>query len=454
MNKKILVLALLLFTVSAYAQNSDFDIGKYTTPDIVRNQLDLRFDFRSYNLHNDYFSSSRDNLSINSNILSSFSHYVNTRKRVSILTGNLSIGGDYYSSKNEQSYSVNNSRLNQQNILSLTWSNKWYFSESIFMGYGISGNMYYNFSQEKIKNPTEESNRREKEFSSNISPQLGIGYGRIESVQDARQAVYIADALSKNKVLTRNLSDDELFELSQIISTVKNKRFLDSRLHLIEEITTLNSFFEDNDLLADNGASYFTTLYDMWQYGDLFPRKSGYEISFQIRPYYSSRNIKYTPEIRDMIYRSNEHLMSLSFSYEKPFKLNWQHSLSTEVSGGVNSYSRQNKQIDNGNIDKSNQSSFHASAEYSLGYYPNTRTHIQVTALQEISRHISDDESRLTYFGSMLTANLYYYFSPNLRLSGDCGLRYSPTRFKGTYVSYDQNTFSSSFNIQLTYLIF
>ena len=454
MNKKILVLTALLFAVSAYAQNSDFDIGKYTTPDIVRNQLDLRFDFNSSNLYNNYFSSSRDSRSINSDILSSFSHYVNTRKRVSILTGNLSIGGDYYSSKSNQSYTVNNSGLNQQNILGLTWSNKWYFSESIFMGYGISGSMRYNFLQEKIKNPTEESNQKEKEFGSNISPQLGIGYGRIESVQDARQAVYIVDALSKNKVLTRNLSDDELFELSQIISTVKNKRFLDARLHLIEEITTLNSFFENNDLLADNGAAYFTTLYDMWQYGDLFSRKSGYEISFQIRPYYSFRNEKYTPEIRDMIYRSNEHLMSLSFSYEKPFKLNWQHSLSTEVSGGVNSSSVQNRQIDNGNRDKSNHSSFHASAEYSLGYYPNTRTHIQVTALQEISKYMFGDESHSTYFGSMLTANLHYYLSPNLRLSGDCGLLYSPRRFKGTNVSYDQNTFLSSFNIQLIYLIF
>ena len=184
MNKKILVLAVLLFAVSAYAQNSDFDIGKYTTPDIVRNKLDFRFDFNSSNLYNNYFSSSRDNRSINSDILSSFSHYVNTRKRVSILTGDLLIVGDYYSSKSKQS-SVDNSTiinnvssLNQQNFLGLTWSNKWYFSESIFMGYGISGSMRYNFLQEKIKNPTEESNQKEKEFGSNISPQLGIGYGR------------------------------------------------------------------------------------------------------------------------------------------------------------------------------------------------------------------------------------------------------------------------------------
>ena len=482
MNKRFLVLTFSLFAVSVYAQNStqkeyeewkpsqseykDFDIGKYTTPDIVRNQIDFKFDFHSSNSHNDYSYSNwdtrNDNSNINGNISSSFSHYVNTRKRISSLTGNLSIGEDYYSIKNKQSYSVDNSttinnvsRLNQQNSLYLTWSNKWYFSKLIFMDYGIFGDIYYNFSQEKTKNQTEDSNQKEKDFRLYISPQLGIGYGRIEYVQDARQTVYIVNALSKNKVLTRNLSDDELFELSQIISTVKNKRFLDARLHLIEEITTLNSFFENNDLLADNGAAYFTTLYDMWQYGDLFPRKSGYEISFQIRPYYSFRNEKYTPEIQDMIYHSNEHLLSLSFSYEKPFKLNWQHSISTEVSSGFNSFSEQNKQIGNDYKNKTNYNSFYASANYSLGYYPNTRTHIQVTTRQEILKNVYDDESRHTYFSSVLTANLNYYFSPNLRLEGDYSLYYSPSRFKGNNVDYDKrNTFSSFFNIQLTYSIF
>jgi hypothetical protein len=86
---------------------------------------------------------------------------------------------------------------------------------------------------------------------------LGIGYGRIENVQDARQAIYIANALSKNGVLTRNLSNSEMFELSQIISTVKNKRFLDSRLRLIEEITTVTSSITRKNKQTENGQHFF-----------------------------------------------------------------------------------------------------------------------------------------------------------------------------------------------------
>ena len=61
MNMNILILTVSLFAVSAYAQNS-----------------------------------------LNGNISSYFSHYVNTRNKISSFTGNLSIEGNYYSTKDKQ----------------------------------------------------------------------------------------------------------------------------------------------------------------------------------------------------------------------------------------------------------------------------------------------------------------------------------------------------------------
>jgi len=480
MNKKILVLTASLFAVSAYSQNSaqneyvewklsqneyeNFDISKYITPDIVRNQLDFSFDFRSYNSHTDNSSSNMDSRfessDLTGNISSTFSRYVNIRRRISNLTGNLSFVGN--NSSYESTSTINNVdsesssfRQNWQNSLYLNWSNKWYFSNLFFMDYGIRSNTSYDFAHNKTKNQSEDINEKQKTFSLNISPQIGIGYGRIETVRDARQAVHIANALSKKGVLNRKLSNDELFELSQIISTVKNKRFLDSRLHLIEEITTLDSFFEDNDLLANNGAAYFTTLNDMWQYGGLFPRNSGYEISFIVRPYYDYRNIKFSPEIRDLITNLNQHFISLNFSYEKPFKLNWQHSLFAEVSGGIGSSSQKNIQTDNDYKISGKYDKFYASANYSLGYYPNTRTYIRLSASQFISNLVYDDDGNSKNYESMLSAGLYYYFSPNFRLTSDCGFRYSPNRSKGNEGIYsNRNAFQSFFNVRLTYFIF
>ena len=484
MKKINLILATSLLVVSAYAQNStqneykewkptqdeytNFDIGKYTTPDIVRNQLDFNFDFRSYSSRSNDSNPDTDrkyeNSNFTGNISSFFSRYVNTRKKISSLTGNLSLEGNYQSWKDKQTFTNNNSAnidnnsssFQQNPSLVLSWSNKWYFSELIFMDYGINGKISHNFRHEKRKNQSEDIDQKQKELSLNITPQLGIGYGRIENVRDARQAVYIANALSKNSVLTRNLSDDELFELSQIISTVKNKRFFDSRLRLIEEISTVDSFFVDKNLLADNGAAYFTTLYDMWQYGDLFSRRSGYEISFLIRPYhYSHQNVKYTPIMQDVINNSNQHIISLNFSYEKPFKLNWQHSLAAEVSGSLGSNSDQYKETDYNYKNDNKYKGFSAYANYSLGYYPNTRTNIWVSASQQMSKNIYDDKRNYTNYYSMISANLYYYFSPNLRLSSSYWFTYMQNRNKEDVgFFYNSNRFSSLFNIQLTYSIF
>jgi len=56
---------------------------------------------------------------------------------------------------------------------------------------------------------------------------------------------------------------------------------------------------------------------------------------------------KNTPAIREVISHSNQHLTGVNFSYEKPVKLKWQHSLYTDVYGGFNSSTHQNKETGN-----------------------------------------------------------------------------------------------------------
>ena len=438
------------------------DIGKYFTPDIVRNQLDVLFDVRSNYLRSEYAYLSTDLTTTNplfaGSVASSFSHEVNTRKKISSFVGSFSFNGEHTSQKDEQTIPNypsavfdHTSTSTYLHSLQLGWSNQWYFSKLFYMDYRIISNLSYDYNNTKSKNQSEESSQNQKNLSLRLSPVLGIGYGRIENVRDARHAVYLAQALSKKRVLTRNLSDDELMELSQIISTVKNKRFLDARLHTIDEVTAVDSFFEENDLLTDHGAAYFTTLYDMWQYGDLFSRYSGYRISFLAQPFYDYYHFKSHPVIRDFVYHSNQYMVGLHFAYEKPFKLRWQHSVAAEVSGGLNA----SKQTENSEKSSDKRHTFLAFASYSLGYYPNTRTHIQVTTSQQLLKYMYDDERDSMRYISELSAQLYYYFSPNLRLTGDYALYYSPYRTKGSEGNFMNTTnFSSSFRLKFAYSFF
>ncbi|MCL2597949.1 MAG: hypothetical protein FWD66_09945 [Paludibacter sp.] len=498
MKKIIFTLSILLIIINAYTQDStrtvyeewkssqddyvNFDIAKYYTPNIVRNQLPFYINLNSNysqsigkntwsNMDNGIVNNSYvyKNYNFIGNIASNFSHYVNTRKKISNLGIGLSLNENFSSQKNDQSfndissYYESNTSSEYDNVVSanhlgMYWVNKWYFSKLFYLNYQINGSVDYNFTQNKTKNQSQaiDANQKQKEFVFNFSPRLGVGYGRLEDVEDARQAIYIANALSKRNVLTRKLSNEELFELSQKISTVKNKRFLDSRLHLTNEISTVDSFFVEKNLLSNTGAAYFTTLYDMWQYGDLFPRKSGYEVYFLAFPYYTYDYVKNIPELQNGAINNPHQAFfeaDLAFYYEKPVKLNWQHS----VSVGVYANFKQGKigETDFNSIFSTYGKIFSAWTSYSLGYYPNTRTNIQASVGQQIWKqisYISRDNS--TQYNPGLNVNINYYLSPYLSVAGNFSLNYEHYFNKNIPEYSRNNNFNTIFNVQLVYSIF
>ena len=311
-----------------------------------------------------------------------------------------------------------------ENHLDVSWSNKWYFSKQFFLNYNINSGVDYDYTQNKIKNRSEDGIQKKNEYGFYVSPGLGIGYGRLEDVEDARHAVYIANALSKRNILARNLSNEELFELSQQISTVKNKRFLDSRLHLIDEISTVDSFFVKKELLSNNGVNYFTTLYDMWQYGALFPRKSGYEVYFLIYTNNTYHYMKNTPDLEEIIWYPHRAFLAtaLNLNYEKPFKLNWQHSV--EVGSYVEFRQEKAGETDFNSIFSTDRKTFSAWTNYSLGYYPNTRTNIRATAGQQIwEQRYKIDINNSTRYTAIFNVGLDYYISPYFTVAGNFGLK-------------------------------
>ena len=135
-----LSLSVLLIFTSAYSQENtqneyqewksskdeyvNFDIGKYFTPDIVRNQLYINFDLNSDYSHAnsdnpfDGHSATADNYNFAGNIASSFSRYVNTRRKISDFRINLSLSGDYTSRKTNQTFT--SSDLNEAVVSSVS----------------------------------------------------------------------------------------------------------------------------------------------------------------------------------------------------------------------------------------------------------------------------------------------------------------------------------------------
>ena len=452
-----LILCLLFPTVLSAQAYKSFDLNKYYTPDIIRNALDLSFlisdNYRSFQTNNDSIASNMFDWELSP----IFTRHKNTRNKVS----NLYINGNTNGEINDEIDRKLSSKI--INSLAVNYNLSLYSKKQRFLKLGLYSNYQNNYERTK-NSPVELQNYTNENNNYNLKPTIGIGIGRIESVRDARQAVYIIDELSKKQQLSKNLSDKEVFEFAQTISKVKNKRFLDARLRKIEEITTIDSFLLKNNFLTNQAAAYFTTLYDFWENGDLFERNSGKILEFSFSPGANFSKLETTYNNTNQLQDNNEYFgqLNLAYVYHKQLHLDWQQSLSTSL--GLTLSDINNVNILNQNSDVitnlfKTEGTFNFS--YTLSYFPSTRSrfslwtyHSNSLALFEniVINDIEQASNNTFYSFSSLNATADYYFSPQLRVSGNIGIGYSYDYAKNN--NYTKNNFAVGAGVTFNYSFF
>lgn len=461
-------LCLCLFCTFSFSNLSaqeykNFDLNRYYTPDIVRNGLDLNFNTNG-GLSNQLYQRSNSlpsNDTVNSNDLygqlySSYFRFTNTRKNESLLLLNLGFNGQFrnYTIKPINRYFPNEYSSNSNQNVGLTYSNKSYNASKQFLSFGVTTRLNLTGGTEKsIYFDSPEKTTKTNSNNSTIAPYVGIGLGRIESVTDARQAIYILDDLAKRGVLTRQLSNDEIFRFSQQISKVKNKRFLDARLHKIEEISAVDSFFVNNNLLTTSDAVYFTTLYDNWENGANFVRNSGQVFEIQLTPFSDWNNNKTQTDIlngssswKKQNYNQYGGRLEINYSYAKQINLNWEKSadvslvssLSRDINArttDINSHSTEGEDYKN----EQNIAGVNLNGSYGVAFYPNTRTYLSVILSQRFVQNYyneinNNQKHNLFNSNTNLSFAVVYYVSPQLSFSGNASI----------YNNYDKNYYSES----------
>ena len=435
-----LVVILLITSTNFLSAQSDyngFNLKDYYTPDIVRNSLEFNLSLygNSSNyinlLDNETYRSSSSEFHLNNTNIS-FSNLKNTRKKISTIGLGLNPSLDYYK------YSHGDTLFTFTHSEGAHWNNRLYYNPKYFITYNVSLSHNGNYDKSNVYGINKNSNV-------NFRPTVGWGKGRIESVKDARQTIYILDELKKNGVLSRDMTKDEIFEFAQLISTVKNKRFLDSRLHRIDEITTIDNYLKKKDVLSNTDAAYFTTLYDMWEYGDLFDRNSGAVFSLNVSPlinYQWDYSKLSSSDALDNQYFSYGAAAEIGFNYSKPVKLNWQHDFSVNLDFGFENY----KNLKNTEFSLSYFP--YGGLNYKLGYYPNTRTNIYAQTRYNVSYSKTKDVSGYELNNVVnLGGGMNYYVSQNLRLSADLNL----TNFYREAKSPDNNHFRNQKHLNFNY---
>jgi hypothetical protein len=455
--------------------DSTFDLSAFILPDYRRRELTTNYglsnNFHSTNNHSRtrYFDENlndrefgekdlRNRFFLEGSVAYSDIHYTRKHQKETYMSSNIKFNAERYKKHDKYIYESGSwntdlkTKGNSFNInpsFSFSQVNRRYLNENLFVGYSPS--VSYNFPIEGGKSETakgirngveiEKNNAKSRQFAQYLSPRISleIGLGRIEPVGDARDAIYIFDALARRGVTSASKTSDEIIRFAEFIAELRNKRYLDARHRRIYETEMLDSFLFANGHRDTLTIEYITTLSDFfWFYGT--NRSSGKRWTFYTAPSYDFRFIKTkNHQDKDVTQDSYQHdnilhtRFGINFAYEKPINLYWQNSFSSSLE-----YHQQNiRLLDKNKLTDEKQTlyGFQPSVSYSISqrisYFPTTRTSAyagyglryrfyQQPSLRNSANftHTYDDLS------AEIIAGASYFFSPQLRLNFDTSLRY------------------------------
>jgi hypothetical protein len=447
---------------NGFGQYNNFDLSDYKLPDLKRKSIDTYFNLSGNNgtikFNTNYYGNDNrqktNNNTLNGDILLNYSSFINspTLQRESNLSTQLSVlnahqkanstGFAYeYGYGNEYGYIYRNfvNELVQKSlyynpVIHYSLINRNYYRPIYF----YETDIVVNYSFNKVKNTlkSESDNYTDTRTTNNFATYvpLKIGIGRIEPVQDARHALYILEELKKTNRLSADLSAEEIIHLARHISQLKNERFFDTRVRQMQEIESIDSFMVANNYIAQQDARYFTTLTDIWMYGNQPQRNSGTRISAALYPGYSIANQKniskgdYEGEFKQSV---NAFYINGGFEFlrERPMNLYWQNTISLNAYAGTIKGNYQSSfGVDELTI---NMPNLLFSFAQTIGYYPNTRTDFQLTYsaryLQMIDNNEADDSvlgMEGKGVGASANLSINYYVSPRLRINAFTALNY------------------------------
>lgn len=468
---KFLILSLIatFFCLTfANAQFNTFDLSKYKTADYARQMLTLSGD-----VSGSYSESKSDgNNYYNKNFQPNFDiQYLlvkNKRKIQQKINAGLTLKPTTYSN-NSSSSSFNNyySRLRENRSDGSFYfdsENRFYFKTNQFFEIRPGGNLfaYYRKADTKnVNNPnTNEQSNSQRNLDGYFTIPIGVGFGRLENVEDARMAVLMLEDLYKNQKISKAITDEDILLFAEKITQLRNMRHFDARKRRIYEIQAVDSFLRNNTFSQSQDAAYFASLYDHWEYANNPFRLSGYRLTIGVDP-----NLDYSIDnylsVRKNYNFSKGAGVFIRGELEKPVSLKWQQSLwfiggySITQTKSVSKYtnSMENKStVDNSRV--------YLRGSVGMGFYPDTRSYFRISVDPAVWKtwHNYDnsfnpvDSEDLT-FNIYLNLNGYLYVSERFNVNYNISTSYNGVDFENSSLTKNHN-FATSFNLSCSYSIF
>jgi hypothetical protein len=480
---------MLILTTNLQAQETIFSLADYKNPEYFYQSLNLVFDennsFSYHRQDQEYLmknTTNGGNLGLNAHYIK----FINSPERQVEGSAdiNLGMGNSLSDAKNDAS-TTKLQTLSMMGSLGLAESRRFYRTSGNFLEIGADLAIFTqnNFSNQKYTNinfnGTQENKKRTTLATQTITVSLLTGRGRIEQVQDARLAFFILDDLTRSGKLARQATQEDWLQLSGLITRLKYKRFFDTRLRKIAEITAIDSIFQANGLKKDSDAAYFTTITDNWNYSNNPVRNNGNRLFAGIEPSVSNTfNNNYEKEenlsVTEEHYRNNDFTLGcmavLGYLSEKPLSMKWQRSAGVKAAVGGKQVFHSTNYIEPEMDDEKTYDYIlpllQLDASYGVGFYPNSRTWftakwwlsggycIAGNGVEPDEQHRSENDF---YFYTGPQFNAYFYISEKLRLNVTYNgeLRQDIVNYENEYQSNMNNFWlNQSARVIITYALF
>ena len=242
-----------------------------------------------------------------------------------------------------------------------------YNAKNNFFEYGYQANLSHN-QRTKI-NVTNSLNFRAR-------VPLKIGKGRIDVLNEVMRGEYILDDLKQSGIISDSIGQEVIFRFAQEIAKFQYTRILDSRNYRLQVIKNLSFFLKNNfQVKKDSDIELATILMDNYLSAITGFRTNGSRLSFGISPeVYHSKTFNNIDN--STVYYGGD--VMAEYTIQRPISRFLQSNFYTLANFGL---SKSNFYLYGIPLSEEIVLNPNVIVGHRLGYFPNSRTSINLTAL-------------------------------------------------------------------------
>ncbi|MCF7920200.1 MAG: hypothetical protein K9N06_09850 [Candidatus Cloacimonetes bacterium] len=475
------IMALLVYAITVYGVS--YDLNSYQTPAHIERNLDLSFKGSGNQTKRDSTLDKSHTTDLNV----TFSEERYTRRCYLLWESSLAGASDWRRHNYDENPEEYYDNFHLEPAFSFSGEFVPYILGNWFAHSRFAGDWRGYFSNnESLLNDTSYDSETDKNTYI-LNAELGSGYGRVENVSKARDAIYFLDELESEGLLCRVVEIEEVTRLADLLVSLDQLHLFDSRLQQKEETRRIFALLVEAGLLKEHDMEAILVIQDINRYTGMYDRYSGWEVyPLAYLDYYkfdsdSESKYDYTDGssldrkvYTDRTEKDQTTGSAVRFRYARNLGKNWQLDFNSELGFCYKDYRYDYSKEEiilrdvTSDVMEYDLEGKRMEMYLAFNWYPDTRTRLRtgldyIYVKDEGDGLEADEDERIEYDINYEYQYIYvysscsYYISP--RFNATLSVSLSNQMNRGGYseqsaASYKRDTFKFGYHLGFSYKIF